>query len=87
MKDKNLQITVVGPTNSGKSRICYVIKEALKSHGIDVLFDGGMDFLNEREFNVHMKPNLEEALKAISERTNVSLYEIQTVELTKTEDK
>jgi len=51
-----LVITVGGKAATGKSTVIYVIKEALKNAGLDVEFDGGLDFEDEEEFDSKLKP-------------------------------
>lgn len=53
---EKLIVTVAGKAASGKSTVIYVIKKALKDAGLDVEFDGGLDFEDEEEFDVKMKP-------------------------------
>ena len=77
MKNKNLVISVAGEVNSGKSRMCLLLKRFLRENGFDVEFDGGVDFKNEAQFDVHTGRDFERVLDRIKETSTISLKEVQ----------
>ena len=72
-----ITITISGPVKSGKSRISYIVKEMLKIHGLRVKFDPSPDFIDEPSFNKAMRHNLDEAMGAIGEQTEITVKEVQ----------
>jgi hypothetical protein len=76
MEDKKeIIITVSGATNTGKSRILYLLKSFLKENGFDVKFDGGGDFADEDTFNSHMSSNIEQVSGYIKESRTIVMRE------------
>ncbi len=74
---KELKITVSGSTNTGKTTVCYLIKKCLAEKGIEVEFDGGVDY-DEDKFDNIVSENLNEKVEAISKNVQVNLKEVQT---------
>jgi len=74
---KEVKVTISGLNNTGKSRITYLIKEMLKVHDFNVEFNTTPDFLNEGEFNKHMRRNFDEAISAIASQTKIVVEEKQ----------
>jgi len=79
MKKNTIIITldVEGEAMSGKSTVLYIIKEALKEKGFDVVFHGGLDFINENRFDHHMSKDLDKKIKAIKSKCEIKLKEKQ----------
>lgn len=81
MKKRELKIIVAGTSASGKSRISYIINKALKEAGLTNLkFDLTnelKDYGSERNFNDEMEYNLDRAIEAINENSNIILEEVQ----------
>ncbi len=51
---ERLTVTISGAVNSGKSSLLYLLKEGIKESGFEVEFDGGLDFKDEKQFDVKM---------------------------------
>jgi len=62
---EKLIITVGGKAATGKSTVVYVIKEALKQAGLNIEFDGGLDFDDEEDFDEKMKQYIGKRIYAI----------------------
>ncbi len=77
MEKNTLNILIVGPVNSGKSRAMYIIKEALKSHGMEVDFECMPDY-DKTTFDGYMSSDLDRCMDAISKRTKVMIRDVQT---------
>lgn len=75
--DKKIKVQVIGPAGSGKSTIIHVIKEALKRKGLEVKFDGGMDFKDEAEFDKYTSMNAQGALIRIKSKSEIVIEEVQ----------
>lgn len=75
---KKIKVSIEGPVNSGKSRITYIIKEALNDYGFDVEFTPSLDYKDENTFNRQVRSNLEEVVQHIKDRTKVIVEEKQT---------
>lgn len=75
MKEPNLTITVTGKSGSGKSRMIYIIKHLLDAWDFPIVFDGGMDFANEVEFDKYMSTDLDKTLDRIKQKGSVKLIE------------
>lgn len=50
---KDITITISGQSNSGKSSLHYKIRELLKTNGIDVYSEHGVDFVDSEMFDEH----------------------------------
>ena len=74
---KELKVTVAGVAGSGKSRVLYLIKQALKENGFEVEFDGGNDFKNLDEFDRAMDKDFTAAINVIPLYSKVKLEEVQ----------
>ena len=59
MNKNDIVITIAGQPKSGKSRIAYIVKEMLKVYNLNIDFDPTPDFLNEQDFNKHMRTDIE----------------------------
>lgn len=73
--NKIITITVGGVTNTGKSRILYLLKSFLKENGFDVKFEGGGDFVDEDTFDSHMCSNIEQVSGYIKESRTIVMRE------------
>ena len=73
--ENEIKIEISGPTNSGKSRITYMILKLLESHGFKVLFTD-TDMSNE-DFLKHCEKSLEDTLKNISEKSVIKITQKQ----------
>lgn len=62
---EKINIVVGGRTAVGKSTIIFVIMDALKQAGLDVEFDGGLDFEDKDDFIKKMTPYVEKRVQAI----------------------
>lgn len=74
---RDVKITVAGLTGSGKSRILYIVKKALKAEGFNINFKGTTDYDNEEKFDNAMEKNFHEAVKSIQLRTDIEIEQIQ----------
>ena len=77
MEKKELIITVSGQTNSGKSRLTYLLKEFLREQGFEVSFDGGCDYTREYEFDENVSVNFDKIIESIKETRKITLKETQ----------
>ena len=77
MITKNITIAISGEVASGKSRIAHLIKQTLKENGFVVDFINDMDYLNEETFDNEMRRNFDDAIKAISEKTKITIVQAQ----------
>jgi nucleoside-triphosphatase THEP1 len=79
MKSKN-EITVIvgGGTSVGKSTIVMAIKQQLEKLGINVKFDGGIDYANEVSFDKAIGPRFTKSIKAVRAKSKVVIKEVQT---------
>ena len=73
---KKLSITVSGETNSGKSRMLYLLKHLLKGHGFNVKVKVPSDYNYLDEFEIQMDKNFEEVINYIKETRIIHLNEI-----------
>jgi hypothetical protein len=71
-----IQIQAISGAGAGKSSVIYLIKKALRESGLNVEFDGGMDFKDENEFDKVISKNLDGALDKIKNRLIV-IKEVQ----------
>lgn len=74
---KNLNITVSGETNSGKSRLILLLKNFLRENDFIVEFDGGIDYENEGQFNEHASKNFDRVIERVKDTTTITLKEEQ----------
>lgn len=79
MGKKSIVISVQGETNTGKSTLVYLIKKVLKEHGIEVVFNGGGDFRDEKTFDEIIGKNIDLKANAIKDKTKVIIAEEQIV--------
>ena len=77
MEKKDLIITVSGQTNSGKTRLTYLLKKFLREQGFEVLFDGGCDYTKEHEFDENVSLNFDKVIESIKENRKITLKETQ----------
>ena len=73
---KKIKITIAGETNTGKSRITYLIKEALLSKGFIVEFED-FDFGNGNNFDKAMSINFDKTINTIKEKTKIIIEQVQ----------
>jgi len=81
MKKENLIITVSGETKSGKSRLCYLLKEFLVTQGYNIELQLNEDFKDMTHFNETMSENLNEALDNIRSNSIITLRDQQYIML------
>lgn len=77
MDKEKINITISGKCMSGKSRLSFLLKNFLIENGFDVKHELSLDFFDENDFNRKMCKNLNEATKAIKEKTEITIKEIQ----------
>lgn len=77
MEKTKLTITVAGECASGKSRVTYLIKKLLKEHGFNIKQIGDSDFDSEEDFDIYMENNLSDAIKSISNKSDIEIKQIQ----------
>lgn len=73
MKDNQINITISGKINSGKTRVTYLLKKLLRQEGFDVEFSGNIDHPNETEFDEHTKKNFNVCISSIKERSGINI--------------
>lgn len=73
MKENQLNITISGKTNSGKTRLTYLLKKILREEGFDVEFSGNIDFPSEAKFDEHVEKNFDRCISSIKERSNINI--------------
>lgn len=72
---EKINIVVGGKAATGKSTIVFIIMDALKQAGLDVEFDGGLDFEDKEDFIMKITPYIKKRAKAINRP--VKIKEIQ----------
>jgi len=78
---KDLQITVAGPANSGKSTMMLWLEQVLMDAGFAVelqLENELLDHGSELNFRRRMKENITEREEALIENSKITLRQIQT---------
>ena len=78
-KMNEITITVSGQSNTGKSRITYLLKQFLSKKGFTVNFDNDVDFETEHDFDKAMKSNIRIAIPGIISRTKIKIKSVQTI--------
>ena len=73
MKENQINITISGKTNSGKTRVTYLLKKHLREEGFEVEFSGNIDHQNETEFDEHAEKNFNECISSIKERCGINI--------------
>lgn len=73
MKDNQINITISGKTNSGKTRVTYLLKKLLREKGFEVEFSGNIDHPNETVFDKHAEKNFNECISSIKERSGINI--------------
>lgn len=76
IEKKELTITVSGKTNSGKSRVLFLIKKTLQENGLQVNFSGAPDFSSEKDFDEKIGHNIEKAVEALKKSVVISMKEV-----------
>ncbi len=74
--NKKVKITISGTAGSGKSRIAYLIKEALKNKGLNIEHSFGIDFDDENQFDNTMSRNIDSVVENISKNRTIIIEEI-----------
>lgn len=74
MEKKEITITVSGKSNTGKSRIMFLIKEALKSKGLEINIETD-DFKSDLEFDKKVSKNINDVINKIKNNTTINLVE------------
>ena len=77
MEKKELIITVSGQTNSGKSRLTYLLKKFLREQGFEVEQELNIDHPTESNFDKHMIVNFDKVIESIKETRKITLKETQ----------
>lgn len=80
MSNKNsITVNIVGHATVGKSTITKIIYDALKQHGIEVELSDEtlLDFQNEYNFNEIMNEFKEKRIKAVKNKSKITLNEVQ----------
>lgn len=75
MTMKNIAIS--GVAGVGKSRLTYLIKEALKEKGFEVTLVKDADFPSEEVFDTMMARNYDEAIEEISRKAKITIVQAQ----------
>lgn len=73
MKENQINITISGKTNTGKTRVTYLLKKILRQEGFDVEFSGNIDHPNETEFDEHAEKNFNGCISSIKERSGINI--------------
>jgi uridine kinase len=68
MKQKEIIIEIKGLPKTGKSSLTYLIKESLKKEGINIEMIDDRDYLNEDDFDMKMKKELNERINMLKEK-------------------
>lgn len=71
-----INITVTGLSNSGKSRMLYIIKKLLSDEGFNITHRLGPDFDNEEQYDNHMSNNIDAISNEFKETKRISIREI-----------
>lgn len=77
MDKKSIVVTVLGSAGTGKSTLLYLMKDMLKKHGFEIIFDGGTDFKDENAFDEYMSRNLDLKITAVKEKCKIVFAEDQ----------
>jgi len=75
MEKKDLEIRIIGKTNSGKSSLAYLLKELLKKEGMDIQLNTNIDYNDEDHFNNTMSKTIKERKKMLRDK-NILISEI-----------
>lgn len=76
MKNNDILITVSGKVMSGKSKILYIIKEALKKEGLNVVYEGNFDHLTEQDFDKYASKDIDEVIERFKPHKRITIKEI-----------
>lgn len=80
-KKRELQIIIAGTSASGKSRVAYIINKALREAGLTNikfdLTDEIKDYGSEESYNKDMEYNLNKAIEAINQNSDITLQQKQ----------
>lgn len=74
---KKLIINVSGEIGTGKSSLCFLLKKFLKENGFSVVFDGGIDYIDESQFDHNVDENLSQKINNIKKTKDIILKEVQ----------
>lgn len=74
---KDITIQIIGPSNSGKSRLTYLLEQFLKKEGYNVEAEVELDYPNKDVYTRIMKHRLEEVKQKIKEDTKITLRQIR----------
>lgn len=77
MKNNNLIITVSGQFKSGKSRLLYFLKKYLQEQEFNVEFKGNLDYSTENNFDKYMSQNIDNIIKNFKKTKKIILKEKQ----------
>lgn len=76
MKQNEITINIIGESNTGKSRVAFMIKELFKELEFETELIQ-IDYKDENEFDRHTSKNLNEVLEALSKKTKIIIKEVQ----------
>jgi len=75
MKNK-ITIDILGPVNSGKSRISYIIKKALEEYGVECeVVDA--DYKDALDFHKCCSRHLGDAMDVVSKKSKITIINRQ----------
>jgi hypothetical protein len=74
---KPVTIIIKGQTNSGKSRISYLLKLFLRQYGFEVTHILDDDHPNESNFDSVVGSDIEDAISSIKEKTSIIIKEVR----------
>lgn len=75
--EKEIKITVSGCSNTGKSRLLFLVKRFLIEQGFDVEYDTSFDYPTEKTFDKCMIKNLDESIGIIKKNSKIFITEKQ----------
>lgn len=77
MEKKNIIITIGGQAGSGKSHLAYLLKTYLRENGFEVEQKLNMDYSSERDFDINMNKNFDDAFNDIKKTRKITINEVQ----------
>lgn len=75
---KTIQITISGPTASGKTTVFYLIKDFLKTMGFDVDLTISTDYDSEEQLDLNIRKDLMCRLDVLKKKCKIQIQEQQT---------
>ena len=77
MVKEKIIITVAGRTNTGKSRLSFLLKKFFQMNGFDVKHEITLDYQNENQFDRNMNNNFQNVISKIKNQTEIIIKEEQ----------